>query len=57
MATFVDHVTLHLRSGHGGNGCVSVKREKFKPLAGPMVATAVMAATSSWRATPRSRRC
>ncbi len=35
VATFVDHVTLHLRSGHGGNGCVSVKREKFKPLAGP----------------------
>jgi GTP-binding protein len=35
MATFVDQVTLHLRSGHGGNGCVSVKREKFKPLAGP----------------------
>ena len=35
MATFVDHVTLHLRAGHGGHGCVSVKREKFKPLAGP----------------------
>ncbi len=35
MATFVDHVTLHLRYGHGGDGCVSVKREKFKPLAGP----------------------
>lgn len=35
MATFVDHVTLHLKAGHGGNGCVSVKREKFKPLAGP----------------------
>ncbi|MFC6355526.1 GTPase ObgE [Luethyella okanaganae] len=35
MATFVDHVTLHLRAGHGGNGCVSVRREKFKPLAGP----------------------
>jgi GTPase len=35
MATFVDQVTLHLRAGHGGNGCVSVKREKFKPLAGP----------------------
>ena len=35
MATFVDHVTLHLRAGDGGNGCVSVKREKFKPLAGP----------------------
>jgi len=26
---------LHLRAGHGGNGCVSVRREKFKPLAGP----------------------
>jgi len=35
MATFVDQVTLHLRAGHGGDGCVSVKREKFKPLAGP----------------------
>tara|TARA_B100000519_G_C14251812_1_gene442844 strand:+ start:1662 stop:3203 length:1542 start_codon:yes stop_codon:yes gene_type:complete len=35
MTTFVDRVTLHLRAGHGGNGCVSVRREKFKPLAGP----------------------
>lgn len=35
MATFVDQVTLHLRAGNGGHGCVSVKREKFKPLAGP----------------------
>lgn len=35
MASFVDQVTLHLMAGHGGNGCVSVKREKFKPLAGP----------------------
>jgi len=35
MASFVDQVTLHLFAGHGGNGCVSVKREKFKPLAGP----------------------
>ena len=35
MASFVDRVTLHLMAGHGGNGCVSVKREKFKPLAGP----------------------
>ena len=35
MATFVDAVTLHLSAGHGGNGCVSVRREKFKPLAGP----------------------
>ena len=35
MATFVDRVTLHLAAGNGGNGCVSVQREKFKPLAGP----------------------
>ncbi|GAA2237700.1 GTPase ObgE [Herbiconiux moechotypicola] len=35
MVTFVDHVTLHLKAGDGGNGCVSVRREKFKPLAGP----------------------
>jgi GTP-binding protein len=35
VATFVDQVTLHLRAGDGGDGCVSVRREKFKPLAGP----------------------
>jgi GTP-binding protein len=35
MVTFVDHVVLHLRAGNGGNGCVSIRREKFKPLAGP----------------------
>ena len=35
MVTFVDTVTLHLRAGRGGNGCVSVRREKFKPLGGP----------------------
>ncbi|MGO1410582.1 MAG: GTPase ObgE [Microbacterium sp.] len=35
MVTFVDEVTLHLQAGRGGNGCISVKREKFKPLGGP----------------------
>lgn len=35
MVTFVDRVQVHLRAGDGGNGCVSVRREKFKPLAGP----------------------
>ena len=35
MVSFVDQVTLHLRAGDGGDGCVSVKREKFKPMAGP----------------------
>jgi GTPase len=35
MATFVDRVKLHVTAGNGGNGCASVKREKFKPLGGP----------------------
>lgn len=35
MITFVDQVTLHLRAGNGGDGCMSIRREKFKPLAGP----------------------
>ena len=35
MASFVDRVVLHLEAGKGGNGCASVRREKFKPLGGP----------------------
>ena len=35
MTTFVDRVTLFAIAGKGGDGCVSVKREKFKPLGGP----------------------
>ena len=35
MTTFVDRVTLHVAAGKGGDGCVSVHREKFKPLGGP----------------------
>ncbi|VDG76290.1 GTPase ObgE [Actinobaculum suis] len=35
MASFVDKVTLHLTAGKGGNGCASVRREKYKPLGGP----------------------
>lgn len=35
MATFVDRVVLHVSAGDGGHGCVSVMREKFKPLGGP----------------------
>lgn len=35
MVTFIDRVNLNLRAGKGGNGCVSVHREKFKPLGGP----------------------
>ena len=35
MATFIDRVTLYAAAGKGGDGCVSVKREQFKPLGGP----------------------
>ncbi|WP_419705914.1 GTPase ObgE [Promicromonospora sp. NFX87] len=35
MASFVDRVVLHAAGGNGGNGCASIRREKFKPLAGP----------------------
>lgn len=36
MATeFIDRVTVHLSAGSGGNGCASIRREKFKPLGGP----------------------
>lgn len=35
MAQFVDQAVLHLQAGDGGHGCVSVHREKFKPLGGP----------------------
>ncbi|NLB47222.1 MAG: GTPase ObgE [Microbacteriaceae bacterium] len=35
MVTFVDQVQVHLATGNGGKDCVSIKREKFKPLAGP----------------------
>ncbi|GAB3303465.1 GTPase ObgE [Epidermidibacterium keratini] len=35
MADFVDRAVLHVSGGNGGHGCVSVHREKFKPLGGP----------------------
>ncbi|MCT1607916.1 GTPase ObgE [Nesterenkonia massiliensis] len=35
MAHFVDRVVLHATAGSGGHGCISVHREKFKPLGGP----------------------
>ena len=35
MPSFVDRVVLHVSGGDGGNGCTSIHREKFKPLAGP----------------------
>ena len=35
MSAFVDRVTVHVKGGDGGNGASSIRREKYKPLAGP----------------------
>jgi GTPase len=35
VAEFADQAELRVRAGHGGNGCASVHREKYKPLGGP----------------------
>lgn len=35
MASFIDRVVLHVSAGSGGNGCASIRREKFVPLGGP----------------------
>jgi GTP-binding protein len=35
VASFVDRVVLHVQAGNGGHGCVSILREKFRPLGGP----------------------
>jgi GTP-binding protein len=32
---FVDEAKIYLRAGRGGNGCISFRREKFRPFGGP----------------------
>jgi GTPase len=32
---FVDEITVHLRAGNGGHGCLSFRREKYIPRGGP----------------------
>jgi GTP-binding protein len=35
VSRFVDRAVIHVAAGDGGHGCMSVHREKFKPLGGP----------------------
>jgi GTPase len=35
VAEFADQAEVHVQAGHGGHGCASIHREKFKPLGGP----------------------
>src|SRR5271165_4948236 len=35
VAEFADQAEVRIQAGHGGHGCASIHREKFKPLGGP----------------------
>jgi GTPase len=44
---FVDEVSIRVKAGDGGNGCMSFRREKFIEKAVPTGVMAVMAAPST----------
>jgi GTP-binding protein len=44
---FVDEVSIRVKAGDGGNGCMSFRREKFIENGGPTAVTAVTAARST----------
>lgn len=46
---FLDLAKVYIRSGGGGAGCVSFRREKFIDMVAPMAATAAVAAMSGPR--------
>ncbi len=35
MSTFIDRVKINVKAGHGGQGCVSFRREAYVPRGGP----------------------
>jgi GTP-binding protein len=53
---FLDQAKIYIRSGDGGGGAISFRREKFIEYGGPTAATAARAATSGSSASPTSTR-